>query len=371
VTTKVQPTIGFLLIGGIHHIYHLVPVAAECAKLSDAKTVLYVRAANEARICRDILDKLNGQACDIIQLSGQNWLRRTKVPLLLRNLKQLKSLSALVAVERTSTILKILPGFKVPLIHIPHGAGDRAQSYDKRIAHFDFVIPAGLKDRDRMIELGLITAENSKASGYVKTAALKELKAESDSLFANSRKTVLYSPHFDTELSTWPLFGEDVLKAFAAQDEFNLIFAPHIRLFKNASAQDRKRIESYSDNDTIRVDLGSPNSIDMTYTLGADIYLGDASSQVYEFLSTPKPCVFFGPEARDWKGDPDYAHWRYGDVTFSTVDAMEALTQASSQHKVYKDIQIEGIKQAFGQSDVYAPTMTANIIADFVFKDTA
>jgi len=368
VGAKPKRRIGFLLLGGIHHIYHLVPVAAESAKQADVQTVLFVRTQSETRICRDILGGLGGQACKIIQLSGPNGLRRTKVPLLLFNLRHFKSLSALVTVERTSIVLKRIPWIKQPMIHIPHGAGDRAQSYDKRIARFDYVIAAGPKDRRRMIEMGLIFEKNSKCSGYVKTASLNKLKVGAKPLFSNTRKTVLYSPHFDKALSTWSLYGEDVLKAFAAQDTFNLIFAPHIRLFKNVSAQDRGRIELYADKDKIKIDLGSPNSIDMTYTLGADIYLGDASSQVYEFLSNPKPCVFFGPNPLDWKDDPDYAHWRYGDVTFTVEETMKAVGQAELRHQNYRDVQIEGVRQAFGQSKAYAPKVAADIIRDLAFK---
>lgn len=367
--SRAKRRIGFLLLGGIHHIYHLVPVAAEMAKLDNAESVVFVRTASEARMCRDILDKLGGQGCAVKLLSGPGWLRGTKVPLLMLNLKVFQPLAALVTVERTSTFLKQVPGFKTPMIHIPHGAGDRAQSYDERIAQFDFVIPAGPKDRHRMIELGLVTEETSQTSGYVKTSALAKLKSEAAPLFDNARKTVLYSPHFDKTLSTWPVYGEDILKAFAEQDEFNLIFAPHIRLFKNASETERRRIEAYSDNDKIKVDLGSPNSIDMTYTLGADIYIGDASSQVYEFLSTPKPCVFFGPDKREWKNDPDYAHWRYGDVVFTVDAAMQALEAATDRHDMYINVQVQGVAQAFGQSDAYPPKRAANIILDFIFKN--
>ena len=40
----------------------------------------------------------------------------------------------------------------------------------------------------------------------------------------------------------------------------------------------------------LRFDPGSPASTDMTYTRAADIYLGDVSSQVYEFIAEPRPC---------------------------------------------------------------------------------
>ena len=39
----------------------------------------------------------------------------------------------------------------------------------------------------------------------------------------------------------------------------------------------------------------------MAYTQRADIYLGDVSSQVYEFLLNPRPCVFLNPRRFDWR----------------------------------------------------------------------
>jgi hypothetical protein len=52
----------------------------------------------------------------------------------------------------------------------------------------------------------------------------------------------------------------------------------------------------------------------MTYTRAADIYLGDVSSQVYEFLRTPKPCLFLNSSDAAWCGDESFHHWLYGPV---------------------------------------------------------
>ncbi len=52
----------------------------------------------------------------------------------------------------------------------------------------------------------------------------------------------------------------------------------------------------------------------MTYTALADIYLGDVTSQIYEFLRTPKPSLFLNASRADWRGDESFHHWRYGPV---------------------------------------------------------
>ena len=50
------------------------------------------------------------------------------------------------------------------------------------------------------------------------------------------------------------------------------------------------------------VDLDSHRLNDMTYTNAADIYLGDVSSQVYEFSTQPRPCVFINAHGVAWQG---------------------------------------------------------------------
>jgi hypothetical protein len=75
----------------------------------------------------------------------------------------------------------------------------------------------------------------------------------------------------------------------------------------------------------IHIDLGSRLATTMVYTNRADIYLGDASSQVYEFLRRPRPCVFLNPRKLAWRGDPNFAHWRAGPVIEQVADLAEAL----------------------------------------------
>ena len=52
----------------------------------------------------------------------------------------------------------------------------------------------------------------------------------------------------------------------------------------------------------------------MTYTEAALVYIGDASSQVYEFLRRPRPCIFLNFEQVDWRDRENYSHWHLGQV---------------------------------------------------------
>ena len=40
----------------------------------------------------------------------------------------------------------------------------------------------------------------------------------------------------------------------------------------------------------------------MSY-LSADVYLGDVSSQVYEFIYKPRPCLFLNSNEIEWTND--------------------------------------------------------------------
>jgi len=320
-------TIGFLLIGGIHHILHLIPPASELAKASDVKVIIYVTHPDEKAICESVLRNLDLNNPDVRILSANPFLKALspKLSILFGNVSRLKTLDALIVAERTSTILRHWPGKFPVFIHTPHGAGDRAKSYDPRIRHFDHVLVAGDKDKARMIEKGIVRDDNCFVTGYIKPYVVRQLGVELPKLFPTDHPIVLYNPHFHKTLSSWPEFGFELLESFAQSETFNFIIAPHMRLFDGASETLRARIEAYQKYPNIHIDLGSPRSTDMTYTRLADIYLGDVSSQVYEFLSEAKPCMFIGPETTPWKDNPDYAHWQYGEVCHAPDAVMDAL----------------------------------------------
>jgi len=342
--------LGLLLIGGEHHILHLIPVAAELEKNSAIETTIYVTTTREQQACKAVLMGLGASKIDVSILTANSILKRVspKLAVLLCNLKLWRGLDALIVAERTSTILRHVSKHLPPFIHIPHGAGDRAKSYDKRIKHFDHVLVAGSKDKKRMLELGLVTDDSCHVTGYIKPFAVSLLYPDRPTVFKNNQPTVLYNPHFNKKLSSWTPYGFDLLEAFAQRQDMNFIIAPHMRLFSKATSRERIKVEAYAKYDNIHVDLGSKQSTDMTYTRAADIYLGDVSSQVYEFLSTPKPCVFISPPNTKWHDNPDYAHWRYGPVCESVADVMISLAQAQTDTTDYAKVQSEGCLAALG-----------------------
>ena len=346
-------TIGLLLLGGAHHIMHLIPVARELETHSHIDVVIYVRKASEMTACQEILNAL-GATRTQIEIIKPHWLISWIYPkrsLVLSHLKTWRALDGLIVAERTSTVIRRFSTSKPLFIHIPHGAGDRAKSYDSRIARFDIVLAAGAKDKTRMIENGLVTEENCFVTGYIKPFAVNLIHPSTPKLFKNKNPVVLYAPHFDRTLSSWDDFGPALLEAFSKRKDMNFIIAPHLRLFAGKNAPSKELFDRFKNCENVHVDLGSQASTDMSYTRAADIYIGDVSSQVYEFLSKPKPCIFIGDEATEWQGNPDYAHWSYGPVCHSASDVMTALSTVEADLPRFRRRQEQGCLSAKGEID--------------------
>jgi CDP-glycerol glycerophosphotransferase (TagB/SpsB family) len=188
---------------------------------------------------------------------------------------------------------------------------------------------------------------------------------------ANGKPTVLYNPHVSPHLSSWYRHGRAVLEHFLRDDRTNLIFAPHVMLFHRRFVLtiDKLRIDRPGlidqrvlDAPNIHVDLGSRACTDMTYTAAADIYLGDVSSQVYEFLHQPRPCLFLNSHGVDWQGDANYAHWQAGPVIEGPQDLGDALDRAVAEHSRYLPVQRELFRRSFDLTDEPSASRAARAV---------
>jgi CDP-glycerol glycerophosphotransferase (TagB/SpsB family) len=186
---------------------------------------------------------------------------------------------------------------------------------------------------------------------------------------------VLYNPHPSPKLSSWFKHGAAVLEAFRQQDRYNLIFAPHVMLFERrfvvtvdppSLARARAPDPEYAHEPCIHIDTGSAASSDMSYTNRADIYLGDVSSQVYEFLRTPRPCLFLNSHGVDWQGDPNYLHWQAGPVLESADRLLDAIDAALAAHRDYAPAQQALIDATFSLSGRPSAERAADAITQFL-----
>ena len=290
-----------------------------------------------------------------------------------------RGLDLLVVSEKTSLVLKTRHGLRdLRMVHTRHGAGDRAIGFDRASAGFDAVLVSGRKVADRLEAEAGLAPERIHVVGYPKFDAAGP--RASPPAFPEVRPTVLYNPHGSPRLSSWYRWGARVLERFAGSRRYNLIFAPHVMLFERplmlsvsppAAALPRlalpRRLPSH-----VHVDPGSPASLDMTYTEAADIYLGDVSSQVYEFLRRPRPCVFLNPHGVRWEGAADYAHWRAGPVV-DDLDRLEAaLDEAVERHTdLYAPVQRELFAYSFDLTAQPSAERAAEVVAGLLTPGAA
>lgn len=355
--------VGFLFNhAAAHQVAHSLPIAIALAlHHPDVEVRLLLGEGGAEQEVRYLWNEagLNQNAATIIRLTPPSapaaWATRIsgnavpadRLSILSRNLDHFRALDALVVPEKTSTLLKTRFGLdRLALIHTRHGAGDRAIGFDAASARFDLVLMSGEKIRDRLAAAGVLKPDGWAIVGYPKFDMAND--AVREKLFDNGRPTVVYNPHPSPALSSWYAMGPDILRWFARQDRFNLVFAPHVMLFVkrwtiSLSPLGISRVppvpEEVTNLDHIRIDLGSRRSVDMTYTNAADIYLGDASSQVYEFMRQPRPCIFANPHGHDWQDNPDFTHWTAGPVV-QDLDALDrALEDAIAEPAHYRDTQ--------------------------------
>lgn len=342
------PRIAFLFNAQAHQILHGITTAEALALGWRANVDILSASAAHLDLARSLTREeshclLRFERIGTPLLHRTAHLLRSAVPPKLLTLaavrRQLDQYDAIALPERTSTIMRRLGVTRPRLIHVDHGAGDRAAGFDPRIAKFDFALVAGEKQRRRMLAEGLIRQDAHAVVGYPKFEAIDRMRDPHWTPFADERPIILYNPHFSAKLGSWPRDGIAIVEAIVRDGRFNLIVAPHIRLCDNARtrAAVAAALAPYAGRPDVHVDLGSPRSIDMSYTTLADIYVGDVSSQIYEFLRRPKPALFVNSHGRAWHDDPDYAHWHFGPV----VDGPEAL--------------IAGLDRAIAGHDDYAP----------------
>lgn len=255
------------------------------------------------------------------------------------NLRRLAQFDAIV----TSTTHLALVRDRVPrttlFIHCDHGAGGRQESFSRSMAEFDLLIATGPAVVERFVADGLATAATAIAVGLVKLETCNRLATEHPPLFDNDAPIVVFNSHSKRRLRSWEKFADPLIEHAARTGEFNLIVAPHVKHFARRPRWVWRRWQKKAVPGRVHIDLGSEASIDMRYTLAADIYAGDVSSQVYEFLTEPKPCLFLNAHGAAWQGSPDYPMWRLGEVADTPEQAIALIRRAFDIHPRFAELQ--------------------------------
>ena len=344
-----------------HQAAHIAGIMAELA--ASARAIEVIAAVGTPQIERTIRELIGEEAARKVRWVDLSLSPAASAALALPNriapvvrLARLRANTALFAsagliVSPERTCLRVrrrlrrAMGAAAPrFVFVPHGAGDRNVTYHSELAQFDHFLLSGQKVIDEMVAHGIATPEQCRLIGYAKFDAVAHRPLPR--LFANDRPTIVYNPHFDPRLSSWYDHGPAILEALARQgDRFNTVFAPHVMLFRKKLhvsleyrvARLRPEIpEAALRADNVLIDTAGPALFDMTYTRAADIYLGDVSSQVYEFLRDPGACYFIDAAAQ---GSGAYQFWRNGPVLRDTRELVEQLPDWRETAARYRPVQ--------------------------------
>ncbi|WP_380785554.1 hypothetical protein [Sphingomonas sp. R86521] len=289
------------------------------------------------------------------EAEGRNPALPAKLPMLVRLLPYLARTPVVVCAEQTSLWLPAVLPMKTRFIDTFHGAGSMmARGHWRRRAGWRTLVAA---ERDRR---ALIAGGDSPSrvvtTGYVKAAFRQRTPAAT--LFADDKPVVLYTPHWQAHRSSWWRWGPEVVDRVLTDGRYNLIFAPHQRLAERAP-EVRAFAAGLVGRPGVHVDLDSFAMVDGSYTAAADLYLGDTSSQVVEYMIRPRPCVFLNALGSDWRGDESYAMWGAGEVV-ETLDALiPALDHAPKVHPGFAAFQARFVEDALGDIAGSAPARAA------------
>ncbi|MGI9484025.1 MAG: hypothetical protein ACR2OR_16880 [Hyphomicrobiales bacterium] len=373
--------IGFFLNHyDLHQVPHIVPYAFELSRDHDDMDVaILCSTREEEEFARKIGYGYPGNRCSFELLEASLWVDLVdplvskfafarKQSIMDRNIAKLAQFDILVVPEMTSLKLKRIPGLeKVKIVFTGHGAGDNRTggSYSVRIGQFDLCLMPGRKYADGLREVGYLPDDRYGIAGYPKFEAVNHLISTGRQLFKNDRPVVVYNPHHLPRYTSWTSMGEQVLDFFYDSKDYNLIFSPHVLLFRRPMTKGAKFPRKYKSTTNVLIDTGSRSSVDMTYLRSADIYLGDVSSQIYEFLETPRPCIFLDAHDVDWENDPSYLQWTFGKLLGDPADLGAALDSAFETHPDYLDAQKFAFERTFSTSNRTAGARGAEIIAEF------
>jgi hypothetical protein len=341
-----MPRVAFLFLGETLLIPHLYPivealaargagVAIDCWVATGVHERLLAGWLAEAGLSdRVALRRAPGWRALANLRDGENPPLPPKLPTLLRLAPRLLSARVVVCAEQTSLWLpRLLPILPMRFVKTSHGVGSMSARDDpRRRAAYRMLVPSE-QERETYLARGF-PAERVIATGYVKSAFRPASRTRP---FDGSRPVLVYAPHWQRHRSSWWAWGREIVAMLARQDRFDVILAPHQRLAERDPAV-RAVCKAAAGAHVHVADEGFAR-VDGSYMAAADMYLGDTSSQVVEYLANPRPCVFLDPDRIDWRATDDHGFWACGEVVDDLAMLSAALDRAGVEHPRYLDAQ--------------------------------
>lgn len=362
---------------GLHQLYHTAMIAMELSRLNDDFEVLCLSCNNEHT---EVLEKIKS-------LFPNN---RTKIVSLKQPLrykyfnikkKSYPSVNAMMKIGKkyfkdadyivttshgTPKMLLKNKITKPILIYQYHGCGDRKYGFDPGFKRFNYMLLPGIYHQNRLIEENIISKEQTFIVGWPKFDYSLKIAPDGKKLFKNDNPVILYTPHWEPKLTSFNHYSEFLLNYFKKNKNYNFIFAPHI-LIKHWKTHYNYRTDfSEFESNNIIIDFGSSYSTDGTYLNNSDMYIGDVSSMVYEFIALkPRPCMFLNAHNISWKNNVDYRFWNFGLVVESTNEFDFKFNEALSNEK-HLEVQRSRIKKYFDLNENSSSLRAARAILSII-----
>lgn len=362
------PKVAFLFLGETLLIPHLWPIvealAAEAPELAiDCWVATSVHEVLLGRWSTGLANVRLRRAPGFVTVpdaeSGRNPPLPSKMLTLLRMAPHLIGARIVVCAEQTSLWAPaLLPFLRHKFVKTSHGAGSMSARDDPRRRAAGLMLVPSEMERETYLKRGF-APDRVRATGYVKAGFRHRTPARD--LFADDKPILLYAPHWQEHRSSWWLWGRQIVEMLASQDRFNVILAPHQRLVETAPNV-AEVLASVAALPHVHVDTESFAMVDGSYLAAADLYLGDTSSQVVEYLATPRPCVFVNAQGVDWRATDDHDFWNCGDVVDHLDGLISALDAAFERQSVYRQRQVEFSGAALGDTTGAAPARCAREI---------
>lgn len=302
---------------------------------------------------------------------GKNTESPAKIPMLRSLLPHIGGYKAIVVAEQTSLWLpKMLGRFKrriPPFIYTLHGAGPIVHGRWKRLLSAQKAMVCSEARRQELRDLGM-AEDRIEITGYAKSA-FRQLTLNRH-LFSNDRPIILYNPHWQPARSSWPQWGREVLARLVADGRWNIVFAPHQRIVETDD-QLLAFLDGFGEHDNLHVDLDSFAMVDGSYTRMADLYLGDSSSQVVEFLISPRPVVLLQPPDMTDLFAQRAGYDILGETVTEASRIIDAIAEAPAKFARYEEAQSVFAASGLGQTGPDAACGAAKLIAGFADRPAA
>ncbi len=361
--------VAFFFLGETLLIPHLYPVVEELAKQQDLTIDLWVSTSVHEELLAKWTQGLGPATLRIRRAPGYRHLPGfgegrnpplpSKLRLLLGMVPHVMRAPVVVSVEQTTLWIPTVLPLRTRFINVMHGSGTmNSRDSIRRKAAWRMPVPS-VSEQQEFLRRGF-AADKVPVVGSVKATFRNSTRRAL--AFPERRPVVMYNPHWQRHRSSWWDWGRQIVRHLVEQDRYNVILAPHQRLAEG-DAELARILADAARHPHVHSDLDSFAMVDGSYPAAADIYLGDTSSQVIEFMARPRPCVFLNNGGIDWRHSAGHVMWEAGEVV-EALDGLEAaLSRAASVHGEFVSAQQRLVHEWLGD-----PTGAPARIVDHILE---